>query len=363
MSILSKGRIGLFVEPTSKIYEVLPALALYRVGALLDMNDGVVVYRDLVRQWLVGVSDAGEFPYPAWYKTISWSAGLPKLVDDWRKIFAPVTLSSNRVLELLGEIGRCGKCEVYLVGGAVRELVRRGLLPEELDVVLGCWNRGIRRCLKRIGVTEVSSYPLSIKARYGRYIFDFTYTRYDYYPKPGKMPIVVNADVLSDLERRDFTNSAVALMVYPKLGWVDPFNGLASLAEGVLKLIRGYGFMEDPARIVRMVKYIMKCGFKADEYTEKQAVSTLGNLEGYISRRLWLEIRDLYCASGMDGVSFLGMYGFWEAVLGVSVNDVLRVISFDEWSGLLKLAWRIYEKRGYSPNMLASVFKGLTRGC
>ena len=78
-----------------------------------------------------------------------------------------------------------------------------------------------------------------------------------------------------------------------------------------------------------------------------------------MSRRLWLELKDLYLTAGGKGFELLGNYGLWQAVLDVSTEDVLRVVSATEWRGLLELAWRRYEKLGYSPHVIRSIFNGL----
>ncbi len=360
MSILSKAKAGVAVEPAAPISEVLPALALYGAGALLNVDESAVVFRDLIRQWLIGVRWVGEHPYEGWYKTLRWVSGFPQVVHDWREVFVPADIPrSGEIWELLENIGRCCGCEVYLVGGAVRDLVRQDKLPVELDVVLGRWGEGVKECVVGSGVELKASFPLSLKGNYKSHFLDFTFSRYDYYPKPGRMPIVVKADVLADLERRDFTISAVALMVYPKFGWVDPFGGLPLLRRGILRLVRSYAFKEDPARIVRMVKYSVKCGFGVDTEAERQARAALGSMGGYVSRRLWLELKDLYLTAGKMGLNLLGGYGFWQAVLEVTTEDVLRVVSSTGWRGLLELAWRRYEKLGYSPYVLRSIFKGM----
>ena len=89
------------------------------------------------------------------------------------------------------------------------------------------------------------------------------------YPKPGK-PVYQPATILEDLRRRDFTANAMALSLnegsYGLL--MDPLNGVADIENRELRLVSNYGFIEDPARLIRVVRFMARLGWQMDERTK-----------------------------------------------------------------------------------------------
>lgn len=102
------------------------------------------------------------------------------------------------------------------------------------------------------------------------------------YPKPGK-PVYKPATILDDLRRRDFTANAMALSLndgsYALL--MDPLNGVADIENRELRLVNNYGFIEDPARMIRAARFSARLGWLMDERT--QARYETGKQEEYIT--------------------------------------------------------------------------------
>ena len=102
------------------------------------------------------------------------------------------------------------------------------------------------------------------------------------FPKPGK-PAVRSANILEDLRRRDFTANSMALSLnegsYGLL--MDPLNGVADIENRQLRLVSGYGFIEDPVRMIRAARLMARLGWSLDDKT--QARYETGKQEGYIS--------------------------------------------------------------------------------
>ncbi len=76
------------------------------------------------------------------------------------------------------------------------------------------------------------------------------------YPKPGK-PVYHWASIQEDLRRRDFTANAMAISLnegsYGLL--MDPLNGAADIEARTLRLVSNYGFLEEPALLIRATRY------------------------------------------------------------------------------------------------------------
>ncbi len=89
------------------------------------------------------------------------------------------------------------------------------------------------------------------------------------YPKPGK-PVFHPASIHEDLRRRDFTVNSMAISLnegsYGLL--MDPLNGAADIELRALRLVSNYGFIEDPALLIRATRYRARLGWEMDPRTQ-----------------------------------------------------------------------------------------------
>jgi tRNA nucleotidyltransferase (CCA-adding enzyme) len=167
-----------------------------------------------------------------------------------------------------------GLAPTYLVGGAVRDLLR-GAGAVDLDLAVEGDARSVARTLadrlggsvrehERFGTATVRADELS---------FDLATTRTETYDEPGALPRVAAAGLAEDLKRRDFTINALAIgLAGDDLGHLyDPYGGQADLAAGVVRILHGASFLDDPTRLLRAVRYETRLGFRMDEATERGA--------------------------------------------------------------------------------------------
>ena len=166
---------------------------------------------------------------------------------------------------------------VFLVGGAVRDLLHNSTVPpEDLDFVV----EGIRRD-ELEGFLEKNGVVKDVESRaFGVFIFvpkgeknsfDIALPRDEHWLGEGYKDIEVKTEGLSikdDLARRDFTINAMALNLR-NFELVDEFKGKEDLKN---KIIRTVGkpeerFLEDPSRILRGVRFAVQLDFKIDEAT------------------------------------------------------------------------------------------------
>jgi tRNA nucleotidyltransferase (CCA-adding enzyme) len=98
-------------------------------------------------------------------------------------------------------------------------------------------------------------------------------TRRERYPAPGALPEVEPGTLADDLARRDITVNAMALPLGgPDAGTlVDLYGGLEDLEEGVIRILRGDAFIEDPSRVIRAARYAGRLGMTLDPVTEYAA--------------------------------------------------------------------------------------------
>ena len=150
---------------------------------------------------------------------------------------------------------------LYLVGGVVRDAVLGRLSdradldfttdarPEDIERVVTGWADAVWDQGRRFG---------TIGARRGSRTVEITTHRAEAYHPDSRKPDVVFADAVeADLSRRDFTVNAMALSL-PDLNLIDPFGGVADLAEHRLRtpLSPEESFTDDPLRMLRAARFI-----------------------------------------------------------------------------------------------------------
>jgi poly(A) polymerase len=157
---------------------------------------------------------------------------------------------------------------LYLVGGSVRDAIvadgdgsaadfdhdldfTTDARPDDIESVLRGWADAIWTQGKRFG---------TIACLRGDQKYEITTHRAEaYHPNSRKPEVAFGNSVEDDLARRDFTVNAMALRL-PELELIDPFGGLADLAERRLRtpLDPAVSFADDPLRMLRAARFIAK---------------------------------------------------------------------------------------------------------
>ncbi len=159
----------------------------------------------------------------------------------------------------LGERFRTAGFQLYLVGGAVRDLLLRRESSGELDFATDARPEDTIRVLQgwadRRYLTGVRFGTVGA----GRSGVDLQITtfRTEVYPEDDRHPRIEFASELEiDLSRRDFTVNAMAVRL-PEREFVDPFGGLKDLAAKRLDtpLEPEVSFGDDPLRMLRAARF------------------------------------------------------------------------------------------------------------
>ncbi|MGH9804126.1 MAG: hypothetical protein ACRD4D_03055 [Candidatus Acidiferrales bacterium] len=162
---------------------------------------------------------------------------------------------------------------LYLVGGAVRDLMT-GSPIRDLDFVVEgnplrlakrMENRGVRRLAvdpdqRTAELLLADGVSLSVEM-----------ARNEFYPAPGKPAQVSPAPILEDLRRRDFTVNAMGISLNPGSRGLllDPTNGLADIEGRELRVLHNYSFVHDPLRLLRLVRFSARLGFRPEPRTKE----------------------------------------------------------------------------------------------
>lgn len=167
----------------------------------------------------------------------------------------------------LGLVRKASVAPVYLVGGAVRDLLLdRGRSDIDLVVVGDAVALGAALGAEAIAHERFAT----AKARLDGHEVDIAATRSEAYPRPGALPEVKPAaDIETDLRRRDFTINAMAIPLAGEPRLIDPHGGLGDLEAGLLRVLHPGSFVDDPTRALRAARYAARFGFDLERETEK----------------------------------------------------------------------------------------------
>ncbi len=159
-----------------------------------------------------------------------------------------------------------GQPPVYLVGGAVRDLLLNRQ-PRELDLVVEGEPDRVANSLG--GTRRVHDRFKTGSVALGDFRYDLAQARTETYSRPGALPDVRPAGLSEDLQRRDFTVNAAALALGGEhAGEITAVPGaLEDLDAGVLRVLHDRSFIDDPTRLLRLARYAARLSFSADPHT------------------------------------------------------------------------------------------------
>ena len=160
---------------------------------------------------------------------------------------------------------------LFLTGDAVRDLTSghavRDLKSRCMEMRSSSRNQ-LKKARRQIWGEDEASRTLYLCFP-GTVRVDLVSTHRAEYPKPGK-PVYHPASIQEDLRRRDFTVNAMAISLnegsYGLL--MDPLNGAADIEARTLRLVSNYGFLEEPALLIRATRYRARLGWELDPRTQ-----------------------------------------------------------------------------------------------
>ena len=161
--------------------------------------------------------------------------------------------------------------ELYLVGGAVRDLLR-GEQPADWDLATDARPPEVIALFRRRRYTVI---PTGIKhgtvtVHYRGWELEITTFRAESEYRDGRHPGKVEfaPTIGEDLSRRDFTMNAAALKL-PGGGLTDPFGGAGDIARRLIRCVGNPGerFAEDGLRPLRALRFASQLGFDIEEAT------------------------------------------------------------------------------------------------
>jgi tRNA nucleotidyltransferase (CCA-adding enzyme) len=200
---------------------------------------------------------------------------------------------------LVQDISREAGMNIYLTGGAVRDIIS-GFTIRDLDFTVQGNPLKLQKDLERAGAI-VSAADDDLKTLYlvlpGNVRAEISAARTERYEKVGKPPIITPATIIEDLRRRDFTVNAMALSLNPGSRGLlmDPFNGAADIEAKVIRVLHNYAFVEDPSRLIRATRFAARFHWPLEERTQSRYQSAKENnyIEHITDRAIGQEIEQI----------------------------------------------------------------------
>ncbi|MDD5015194.1 MAG: CBS domain-containing protein [Atribacterota bacterium] len=260
------------VKLNAPLIEIQELMINYDIGRILVVDQenkllGIITRTDLIRN-LYGEGNIPKRSFSTYIETSS-KIERKRQIELVKKIF-PERIQN--ILNKIGEIGDRLSYPVFMVGGVVRDLFL-GIENYDIDIVVE--GEGIKfagelsRDLKgRIKSHE--KFGTAVVILTDGFKIDVATARREYYEYPAALPKIELSSIRKDLYRRDFTINAMAIQLnqkyYGKL--IDFFGGQRDLHLGIIRVLYNLSFVEDPARIIRAIRFEQRFNFKMDKSTE-----------------------------------------------------------------------------------------------
>jgi tRNA nucleotidyltransferase (CCA-adding enzyme) len=205
-----------------------------------------------------------------------------------KRPFPERLLIPDEVLTIARTLADAGH-EVWCVGGVVRdsllELEHNGVV----DLATSARPEDVQRLFRRTVPLGVEHGTVAVLDRHNR-AHEITTFRADVTTDGRHAQVAFGVSLEDDLARRDFTINAIA---YQPLTheWRDPFHGAADLDA---KLLRAVGdpaarFREDYLRLLRLLRFAARFGFRIDPPTWAAARANAAGLTRLSAERVRAE--------------------------------------------------------------------------
>src|SRR5215210_94617 len=176
---------------------------------------------------------------------------------------------------------------VWVVGGAVRDALL-GRHPRDLDLVV---EGDAAAAARRLGEDPVLHDRFGTATALGE--VNVAASRRERYERPGALPEVkLGVPIREDLARRDFSVNAIAVRLADGALETHP-GALEDLEARRLRALHERSFLDDPTRLLRLVRYAARLRFQIEEDTRAWTFAAVaaGALDTVSPPRLGAELR------------------------------------------------------------------------
>ena len=232
----------------------------------------------------------------------------------------------REVIEFADIVFRAGY-EIYLVGGAVRNL-KRGLPPDDYDFTTNATPEQIIALFHRVIPTGIEHGTVTVLFKGNS--FEVTTYRMDGKYSNFRHPdsITYCNDIYEDLKRRDFTINAMAIDVRDGR-LIDVHGGMEDLKKGIIRAIGNPDerFAEDGLRILRACRFAAQLEFEIEPVTLQGMIHNRDHLKNISKERIRDELLKTMSA---DHPSIAFLYMQKTQILGYILSELLEGVGIEQ---------------------------------
>lgn len=226
---------------------------------------------------------------------------MPDVINLASKIEEQLPTELVKFTKAAGEMARDQELRLYLVGGAVRDLLLERT-NFDLDLVAEGDAIDLAQHINRTTPGKLVIHPRFGTARlqWDEWSVDLVTARLETYVRPGALPVVKPGSINNDLFRRDFTINAMAVELNPdRYGeLLDTFGGRDDLERKLIRVLHEKSFIDDATRIWRGLRYEQRLNFELEPATLrllKRDIAMLDTISGdRIRHELELALREKF---------------------------------------------------------------------
>lgn len=186
---------------------------------------------------------------------------------------------------------------IYLVGGSVRDFLL-GTTPHDFDLATDATSDEIISILDGNYRIDVHGKAFNVVVIYtkdcpdGIEIATFREDIYGDLLGKTRNPDVVVSDIQGDVKRRDLTFNALFYDLQNRR-IVDLVGGIEDINNKVVKFVGEpkTRIMEDPLRILRLVRFSNRYSFTIDTISKNAIISNIDTLDIIVQERIWEEFK------------------------------------------------------------------------
>lgn len=218
-------------------------------------------------------------------------------------------------------------CELYLVGGSVRNFLMGESKPLDYDLCSAIPVQEMISLLENFGGEVVARYDRTgtIVFKFDKIKYEYTCFRKDGYTAGGKHTpddVEFTDDILEDALRRDFKCNAIYYDLKNQR-LVDPLGGIEDIKNKVLDTVKSPKevFSHDGLRLLRLARFTAELGFTPTKEVLDGAREYADNILDISVERIWAELGKILVAD--EKYPFSPKDGHY---LGLKVLDDTRVL-------------------------------------
>lgn len=259
------------IDDNATIKDMQHLLNTHNIGRLPVIKDNKII-------GIITRSDIIEMLFKSLKSNIDNNLNLKNKIDCIPLKIKDILYNAGKIADDLG-------CNLYVVGGFVRDLIM-GEDTLDIDMVIEGDAHDFAKklsCFYGGKVTKHNKFQTATVELDNQFSIDVVTARREYYEYPAALPIVERGTIREDLFRRDFSINSMAIKLNSKCfgELVDFYGGIKDIKNKLIRILYNLSFVEDPTRIIRAVRFEKRYNFKIEKATEEFAKNAITS--GFLS--------------------------------------------------------------------------------